>query len=80
MIEVFTTREREAHIRSVKAQADALGVTDTIYAGSTSTWWKSIAKQAEQAGGLLVLDKDAQHPMLVLPLAVAMALVLSFES
>ena len=71
MICVTTTAAREAHIRATKAQADALGVTDSLYAGSSLTWWQRIAGQAERAGGLLILDKDAQHPMVVLPLAVA---------
>ena len=71
MIVVTTTAAREAHIRATKAQADAIGVSDSIYAGSSLTWWQRIAGQAEQAGGLLILDKDAQHPMIVLPLAVA---------
>ena len=74
MIVVTTTAGREAHIRATKAMADALGVTDSIYAGSSSTWWQRIAGQAEHAGGLLILDKDAQHPMVVLPLAVALEL------
>ena len=71
MIVVTTTAAREAHIRATKAQADALGVTDSLYAGSSLTWWQRIASQAESAGGLLILDKDAQHPMIVLPLAIA---------
>ena len=71
MICVTTTAAREAHIRATKAQADALGVTDSLYAGSSLTWWQRIAGRAESAGGLLILDKDAQHTMVVLPLAVA---------
>ena len=71
MICEFSNVRREAHIRATKAMADAIGVSDSIYAGSSLTWWQRIAGQAEQAGGLLILDKDAQHPMVVLPLAVA---------
>ena len=71
MIVVTTTKAREDAFRAIKRRADALGCTDAVYAGSPPKWWLSVAEQASKAGAVLVLDKDATRPMLVMSLAGA---------
>ena len=71
MIVVTTTREREDAFRAIKARADTLGVTSSVYAAAPPLWWQRIAEQAVRDGAVLVLDKNAAQPMVVMPLAVA---------
>ena len=71
MIVVTTTRQREDQIAAVKARADALGITEAVYAGAAPRWWQRLAERAVQAGGVLVLDRDAAQPLVVMPLVVA---------
>lgn len=71
MITVVTTKDREDRIAALRRRADALGATDTVYAGAAPQWWRRIVDQAERTGAVLVLDRDGERPMLVLPLAIA---------
>lgn len=71
MIVVTTTREREDTITALQARADAMGITETVYAGAAPRWWQKLAEQASQAGGVLVVDRNAGQPMIVLSLATA---------
>ena len=71
MIVITTTKAREDAFRAIKARADALGCTDAVYAGSPPQWWLRIAEQATSAGAVLVLDKGAERPLLVMTLAAA---------
>ena len=72
MIVVTTTKAREDAFRAIKRRGDAIGVVDAFYAGSPPLWWQKLAKQAQDAGAVLVLGKDpGSPPMVVMSLAGA---------
>ena len=94
MIFVTTTRAREDRIAVVRARADVLlhklqkraGVQpggaariEAIYAGAAPVWWRRIAEQTVQAGAVLVLDKGAEQPLVVMTLAAAETLATQAE-
>lgn len=94
MIFVTTTRAREDRIAVVRARADVLlhklqkraGVPsggaariEAVYAGAAPVWWQRIAEQTVQAGAVLVLDKAAEQPLVVMTLAAAEALATQAE-
>ena len=89
MIFVTTTRAREDRIAGLRARADGLlhklqqragcppnggARIEAIYAGAAPVWWQRIADQTAQAGAVLVLDKGAEQPLVVMTLAAAEAL------
>lgn len=86
MIFVTTTRAREDRIAGLRARADVLlhklqrragsppggaARIEAIYAGAAPVWWQRIAEQTAQAGAVLVLDKGAEQPLVVMTLAAA---------
>ena len=71
MIVVTTSKDREDAFRAIKARADTLGITETVYAAAPPLWWQRIAEQACKGGAVLVLDRNAVQPMVVMPLVVA---------
>ena len=94
MIFVTTTRAREDRIAVVRARADVLlhklqkrtGVPsggaariEAVYAGAAPVWWQRIAEQTVQAGAVLVLDKAAEQPLVVMTLAAAETLATQAE-
>ncbi len=95
MIFVTTTRAREDRIAVVRARADVLlhklqkraGVhpgggaarIEAVYAGAAPVWWQRIAEQTVQAGAVLVLDKGAEQPLVVMTLAAAETLATQAE-
>ena len=95
MIVTTTTRAREDRIAALHARADRLlhnlqqraGVRpqtaaahiEAIYAGAAPRWWQRIAEQTAQAGAVLVLDKGAEQPLVVMTLAAAEDLVTQAE-
>ena len=90
MIFVTTTRAREDRIAGLRTRADALmkklqkrtterARVEAVYAGAAPVWWKRIAEQTAQAGAVLVLDKDAEQPLVVMTLATAEALATQAE-
>lgn len=89
MIFVTTTRAREDRIAVLRGRADVLlrklqqrvgcppggaARIEAIYAGAAPRWWQNIAEQTVQAGAVLVLDKGAEQPLVVMTLAAAEAL------
>ena len=90
MICVTTTRAREDRIAGLRARADVLlqrtgcpsggaARVEAIYAGAAPRWWQHIAKQTVQAGAVLVLDKGAEQPLVVMTLAAAETLATQAE-
>ena len=76
MICVTTTKAREDAYTAMKQRADALGITESFYASAPPLWWQRIAEQANQAGAVLVLNRDVDAPvMVVMTLAQAEELV-----
>ena len=64
-------RPDEDALRAIRVRADALGVTSSFYDPAPPTRWQEIAKQAAKDGAVLVIDKNAAQPMVVMPLSMA---------
>ena len=79
MIVVTTTRAREDAFAGMKRRAGAMGVKETVYAAAPPKWWLRIAEQTAEAGAVLVLDKGAEQPLVVMTLAAAEALATAAE-
>lgn len=79
MIVVTTTKRREEAISGLRRRAGAIGVKEAVYAGAAPRWWQRIAEQTAQAGAVLVLDKGAEQPVVVMTLAAAEALATQAE-
>ena len=88
MIYVTTTRAREDRIIALQKRTDTLmqkaqkptpDRVAVVYAGAAPVWWKRIAEQTAEAGAVLVLDKGAEQPLVVMTLAAAEALATAAE-
>ena len=64
-------RPDEDALRAIRDRADALGVTSSSYDPYPQERWQWIAERAAKDGGVLVIDKHAVQPMVVMTLAQA---------
>ena len=71
MLAVHARRERA---QILLGRAGVIGVNAAVYRmDQPGAWWEQVVEQAIFEGGVLVIDLEAEKPMLVLPLAVAEA-------